>query len=83
MVAVHATVVGLVGLVIGLPIGIVVGRAGWRWVADSVPFLYVGPVAAVALILAVPLALAVVNLVAAWPARTASRLHPAEILRAE
>jgi ABC-type lipoprotein release transport system permease subunit len=83
MVAVHATVVGIVGLAVGVPLGVIVGQVGWRWVASSMPFLYVGPLAALALALAVPVALVVANVVAAWPARTAARLRPAEILRSE
>lgn len=42
----QATTVAVVGLVLGLPLGVVVGRLSWRWVADSTPLLYVPPVAA-------------------------------------
>ena len=73
----------VVGLALGVPLGVLVGRNGWRWVADTVPFIYVGPWAGLALVLVAPLAVVVANLVAAWPARRASTLHPAEILRAE
>ena len=83
MIATHATVVGLVGLLVGLPLGLVLGRLAWRWVAGAVPFLYVAPIAVLAAALAVPMALVIANLVAAWPGRSASRVRPAEILRAE
>jgi ABC-type antimicrobial peptide transport system permease subunit len=83
MIAVHATVVGLVGLVIGVPAGLIVGRGAWEWVASAVPFLYIAPLALVAAAVAVPAALILANLVAAVPARIASRVRPAEILRAE
>jgi hypothetical protein len=83
MIAVHATVVGLVGLVLGVPLGLLVGRGAWRWVAGAVPFLYVAPLALLAATVAIPAALVIANLVAAVPARAASRVRPAEILRAE
>jgi hypothetical protein len=83
MIAVHATVVGLVGVVVGVPLGLIVGRGAWEWVASAVPFLYVAPLALVAAAVAIPAALILANLVAAVPARVASRVRPAEILRAE
>ena len=79
----QATTIGLLGLVVGVPLGLVVGRAGWRWVARSVPFLYRAPFAVVAVIVVVPAALAVLNVVAALPARAAGRVRPAEVLRTE
>jgi ABC-type antimicrobial peptide transport system permease subunit len=36
-----------------------------------------------AILLAVPVTLALANLIAAWPAWTAARLRPAAVLRAE
>jgi hypothetical protein len=83
MVAVHATVVAVVGLVVGVPLGILVGRSGWRWVADTVPFIYVGPLAIVVALGVVPAALVAAKHIAAAPARTAARHHPPEILRSE
>ena len=83
VIASQATTIGLVGVLVGVPLGLVVGRAGWRWVARSVPFLYRAPFAAVAVLVVVPAALAIVNLVAAFPARAAGRVRTAEVLRAE
>ena len=34
---VTAGTVGLVGLVVGIPLGVVLGRMAWRWVAESTP----------------------------------------------
>jgi hypothetical protein len=79
----QAVVVTVVALVIGIPLGIVAGRWAWRWVADSTPLLYVPPLAAAAILLVIPGALVMANLLAAWPARRAARLRPAEVLRAE
>jgi ABC-type antimicrobial peptide transport system permease subunit len=83
VIASQATTIGLVGVLAGVPLGLIVGRAGWQWVANSVPFVYRPPVAVVAAIVIVPAALAVANLMAAVPARTAARVSTAEVLRAE
>jgi cell division protein FtsX len=83
VVVTQATVLAAVGLVFGVPIGLVVGRSVWRAVADYTPFQYVAPVAAWALVLLGPGALMVANVLAAWPGRRAARLRIAQILRAE
>jgi ABC-type antimicrobial peptide transport system permease subunit len=69
--------------VIGVPLGIVSGRLIWRWLAHSFPVVYVPPLAAVAVVLVVPAAIALANVLAAWPARSAARIRPAEALRTE
>ena len=79
----QATIVGVIGLVIGVPLGIVAGRLAWRWVADNTPLLYVGPVAVAAVLLIIPLTIVVANLLAALPARRAARIRPASVLRTE
>ena len=79
----QATIVGVIGLVIGIPLGIVAGRLAWRWVADNTPLLYVGPVAVAGVLLIVPLTIVVANLLAALPARRAARIRPATVLRTE
>lgn len=80
---VHATVIGVVGLLFGLPLGIALGRLVWRTVADFTPFQYVPPLDLAVLLLLVPATLLVVNLLALWPGRQAGRLRVAEVLRAE
>jgi hypothetical protein len=82
-VAWQSTVVAVVGLVIGVPVGIAAGR--WLWLAfahelSAVPDPVV-PVASVAL--AIVGALILANLVAALPGRRAARTPAAEVLRAE
>ena len=79
----QATVVALVGIVVGAPIGIAVGRVLWRVFATNfgvVPVAVVEPVLIVALAAGV---LAVANLLAAVPALLAARSQPAKLLRAE
>jgi hypothetical protein len=82
-VAWQSTVVALVGLVVGIPLGIAVGR--WLWIAfahelSAVPEPVV-PAASVAV--AAVAALVLANLVAAPPGRAAARTPAALLLRAE
>ena len=79
----QATVFAAVGLVIGIPLGIAMGRWAWSAFADqlgvppapTIPLLVVG--------LAIPVTLLLANLAAALPGRSAARTRPAVVLRAE
>jgi hypothetical protein len=82
-VACQATTLALVGLVLGAPAGVAVGRLLWQVVAQEAPLIYVPPLAVGALLLVPPLAIVVSNAVAAWPAHVAARLRPADSLRTE
>jgi ABC-type lipoprotein release transport system permease subunit len=79
----QATTLAVVGLLIGVPLGVVIGRLIWRSVAEQTPMVYVPPTSALALLLALPAALLVANLLVAAPAQRAARLRPAEVLRTE
>ena len=83
IVSVQSLVVSAMGLVVGVPLGIVIGRVAWISVArglgvvvhTSVPVLW---------LLAIVVAVIAVDLVSSLlPARSAARLHPAETLRSE
>lgn len=82
-VAWQARVPVLFGLLVGLPLGVAIGR--WTWVlvarGPGAPEDALVPVAA--LVLLVPAALLFAALVAALPGRAAARVHPAVALRAE
>jgi hypothetical protein len=80
---VQGTVIGLIGLAVGVPAGIVLGRIGWGLVAESVPIDVVRPVAAVAVLVSIPAALLLANALALWPGHRVARLRPAEVLRSE
>ncbi len=83
VVVTHATVLAVVGLVFGVPLGMALGRTVWRSVADYTPLQYEPPLAFWALLLVGPVAVLVSNLLAAWPGRTAARLRIGHVLRAE
>jgi hypothetical protein len=82
-VVVQASILAVVGLLFGVPLGIALGRTVWRVVADNTPVYYVAPLAALALALIAPAALLLVNLLAAWPGHRAARLRIGHVLRAE
>jgi hypothetical protein len=79
----QATLLAVIGLVFGLPLGIAFGRVVWHNLADSFPFVYSPPLAFLATLLVVPAALIVANLLAAGPGRRAARIQPAAVLRSE
>ena len=79
----QGTAVALVGLVVGVPLGIALGRVGWRLVAQRVPLTDVAPFAALALVLVAPLTVVIANVAAVWPGRRVAHQHPATVLRTE
>jgi hypothetical protein len=82
-VAWQATTLAAIGLVVGVPLGVAIGRLIWRTVAEETPMVYVQPAAALAVLLAVPTALVVANLLGALPAQRAAQVRPAHVLRTE
>ena len=83
VVVTQATVLAMIGLVFGVPLGLAVGRSVWRAVANYTPIEYVPPIAVWALFLVGPAAVLLANALAAWPGHRAARLRVAQILRAE
>jgi len=83
IVTTQATILGLVGLAAGIPLGVALGRTVWRYVAERTPVLYLAPGELLVLAVLVPVVLAAVNLLAVTPSRRAARLHIAQVLRAE
>ncbi|NED99928.1 ABC transporter permease [Phytoactinopolyspora halotolerans] len=79
----QATVLALLGLLIGMPLGVALGRMVWRYVADTTPLFYVPPAAALALWLIVPIALLAATLLAAWPGHRAASMRVGHVLRTE
>jgi hypothetical protein len=82
-VAWQSVVLAVVALLIGVPVGILIGRLGWSLFATnlgvvSVPVVAWGPVAA-----AIPVTIVVAVLISIGPALAARRTKPAMVLRAE
>lgn len=67
VVATQASVLALVGLVFGVPLGVALGRVLWGVVADLTPLAYRPPGRAVDIVLVAPATLLVANALAAWP----------------
>ena len=82
-VAWQAAIIGVIALVIGTLSVSSVGRQVWHVLADSLSFVYVGPIAGIVLVVLIPAALAVLGVMALLPARHAAQLRVAEALRAE
>jgi ABC-type lipoprotein release transport system permease subunit len=79
----QGTAIGLFGLVVGIPLGIAVGRLGWRAIAERVPLSEIPPLALVAALLLIPATIIAANVLALWPGRVALSHRPAEELRTE
>jgi hypothetical protein len=77
----HSTVVVVIGLIVGLPLGAIVGRELWRAFAGRIDVVAQPVTAWSASALIAVIALVLANLVALAPARSASRLDVASALR--
>jgi hypothetical protein len=82
-VAWQATTVVVVGLLVGIPLGLVAGRFVWGVVADELGVATDPTWPLLALVAVVPIALLAVNLIASVPAARAARTRPAVVLRSE
>jgi ABC-type lipoprotein release transport system permease subunit len=83
VVVTQATVLAVVGLALGVPLGMALGRTVWRYVAETTPLFYVPPIALLAVLMAVPVALLAANLLAAWPGHRAASMRVSHVLRTE
>ncbi|HEY5023717.1 MAG TPA: FtsX-like permease family protein [Acidimicrobiales bacterium] len=83
VVAWQATSFSLVALVVGIPLGVVGGRWAWNLVASGIGSVSPPVVPTVAIVVTVPAALVVANVMAAWPGWVAARVAPAVVMRNE
>jgi len=82
-VTVQSITMVVVGLVVGVPLGVALGRGAWSMVADGLGVAPVPKVPVVELGFVAVGALVAAGLIGAWPARRAADLSPAAALRAE
>jgi hypothetical protein len=79
----QASVAGVAGVVVGVPLGIVLGRWLWTLFARYINAVPEPTVPAVTVIVVSVCALILVNIVAALPAHIAARVSTAQVLRGE
>jgi len=79
----QATIIAAIGLALGGPLGVALGRVVWRSVAAAAPVRYVAPVAPLAIALVIPVTLTLAALLAVGVGWRAARTQVADILRAE
>jgi len=82
-VAWQATTVAVVALGVGVPVGLAAGRWAWTVFAAQVGVIDQPVLPVSGVLLAVPAAIILANLLAAIPGRVAARLRPALVLRSE
>jgi ABC-type lipoprotein release transport system permease subunit len=82
-VVVAAMLIAAVAVVVGVPVGIVVGRLVWRGSTDSLGALTDPVTPWSALVVALPVTLGVAALLAWWPARRSANVALAASLRTE
>lgn len=79
----QATTMAAVALLIGIPVGVLLGRLAWNGFAEA---LGVGPefiTPDLALVIAIPATFVLANVIAAIPAWLSARTRPAVVLRSE
>lgn len=82
-VAWQATTLVVLALIVGLPLGAAAGRWVWQVFADRIGIAPNPHIPLVTLLLFIPVAIAVANVLAAGPGWVAGRLKPAPVLRTE
>jgi predicted lysophospholipase L1 biosynthesis ABC-type transport system permease subunit len=79
----QALTVASVGLLVGVPAGVIAGRRIWSMLADAVGIVDDWSFPWLAVVLAVPAAMSVAVLLAIPTGRAAARVSPSRVLRAE
>ena len=82
-VAWQATTIAFISIVIGLPLGAIAGRLAWRFFVNQLGYVPITIIPLLGVVIAIPAVIALANLIASIPARTAARMQPAVVLRTE
>ena len=73
----------VVALILAIPVGFAAGRWAWDTFAGTIGFVPEPIVKWVPIIILIPAAVLLGNLIATLPARAAARTRPAEVFRTE
>jgi ABC-type lipoprotein release transport system permease subunit len=79
----QASALAAAALIVGLPLGVLVGRWAWDLFAGSAGVAPGADIPVLLVLLAIPAVLVLANLIAAGPGWKAARIRPALILRSE
>jgi ABC-type lipoprotein release transport system permease subunit len=79
----QASILAIIGAIVGVPCGVALGRWTWRLVADNVGSGSPAIVSLVLVLVAVPASIVATNVLATGAASAARRVRPAQALRAE
>ena len=82
-VAMQATTLAVIGLVLGIPLGVVAGRLAWGEIAGQIGVATDAALPGLAIAVLAPLTILAVLLIGYLPARAVSRIRPATALRSE
>jgi ABC-type lipoprotein release transport system permease subunit len=82
-VAWQASVAGVIGAVVGIPLGVLIGRWLWTLFANNIYAVPHPTVPALGLLLIAASTLVLANVVAAMPGRRAARTSAAQVMRGE
>ena len=82
-VAWQTSTLAFAALLVGLPLGIIAGRAAWALFANGVGVPAAAVVPLLVVLLAIPVTLILANIIGALPARAAARTEAAVVLRSE
>ena len=82
-VAWQASTITLIGLALGLPFGVAVGRWGWQLFADRLGVKPEAVTGGLVVLVVIPVAVIMANLIAYVPAVLAARTKPTLVLRSE
>jgi putative ABC transport system permease protein len=79
----QASILAIIGAIVGVPCGVALGRWTWRLVADNVGSGSPAIISLALVLVAVPATIVATNVLATGAASAARRVRPAQVLRAE
>ena len=79
----QATMLTIVGLLVGIPLGLITGRLAWHLAAHALGVSTLVTIPVLGPLAAIPISIALINLIAHHPARNAARTRPATAFRTE